>query len=352
MRRFTPGAHRTRRALYIHNMVPRLSICVPAYNGGEQLGVLLDGLFSSDRRDFEVVISDDNSGDGSWELVQARASVEPRLRCFRNPQNLGMDRNFARVASLARGQYLWFTGQDDCIQAEGLFRVLEFLAARPDIDFILMNHAKRVSGRFGEYMVEADKMADHVFGVGLESYLNHTRHHLPTFLPTFLMRTSMWRSVDISRYFGTCYCQVGVFLESSESIRWCHFAGNHVIGLLPPDGWQTNPTSFVRIAFGYFAMLARALKRTPWMTVDMLEVLFRDQKRRLVYSFMLIRHYNVAVSSDLIDEVVTAVQPFRGISMAASLVRRSPSFLSSISLLLISIRRAVRFFLKVRLARR
>ena len=259
-----------------------------------------------------------------------------------------MDRNFAHVASLARGEYLWFSGQDDLIQAGGVARVLDLFAARPDIDFILMNHAKRVAGRFGEHLVEAARLDQHVFGVGLQSYVTHTRHHLPTFLPTFLIRTELWRSVDVSRYFGTCYCQVGVFLEAARNIRWCHFAGNHVIGLLPQDGWQANPSAYVKIAFGHFAMLVRAAARAPWVTEDMLRAFCRLQKRRLVYSFMLLRHHRLQIDPALVDEVTAAVRPFDEIARPTSMVRCAPRMLSSLMLGLIHLRRALRALFKAR----
>ncbi|HEY9194274.1 MAG TPA: glycosyltransferase family 2 protein [Methyloversatilis sp.] len=326
----------------------RVSICIPAYNGYAHLKALIDALLGLSRADFEIVVSDDVSSDESWNYLQATARRDPRLRCERNAINLGMDRNFAHVASLAHGTYLWFSGQDDLIQPEGLARVLDFLAARPDVDFILMNHAKRVAGRFGEHMVEAAQLDRHVFGVGLDSYVAHTRHHLPTFLPTFLMRTALWRSVDVSRYFGTCYCQVGVFLEASRDIRWCHFAGNHVIGLLPPDGWQANPSAYVKIAFGHFAMLVRAAARAPWVTQDMLRAFFRLQKRRLVYSFMLLRHHRLQIDPALVGEVTEAVRPFDEIARPASMVRRAPRLSSSLMLGLIESRRALRALLKVR----
>jgi glycosyltransferase involved in cell wall biosynthesis len=325
-----------------------ISVCIPVYNGGVHLERLLDTLLASGRFDFEVVMSDDCSSDGSWEVLERRAASDPRLRCERNACNLGMDRNFAHVASLARGEYLWFCGQDDLIQADGVARVLDFLAVRTDIDFILMNHAKRIAGRFGEHLVDAAHLEQHVLGVGLQSYVAHTQHLLPTFLPTFLMRSKLWRSVDVSRYFGTCYCQVGVFLESARDIRWCHFAGNHVIGLLPPDGWQTNPTAYARIAFGHFAMLARAASRAPWVTQDMLRVFFLLQKRRLVYSFMLQRHHRLQIEPSLVDEVTEAVLPFEEIARAGAMVRRAPRMSISLLLGLISSRRALRAVLKAR----
>lgn len=332
----------------ISDSICRLSICIPAYNGYAHLKVLIAELLALPRHDFEIVVSDDVSSDQTWPFIEELAGRDRRLRAVRNEVNLGMDRNFAHVASLARGEYLWFSGQDDLIQADGLERVLDFLAGRSDIDFILMNHAKRVAGRFGEHMVEASHLKQHVFGVGLQSYVTHTRHHLPTFLPTFLIRSELWRGVDVSRYFGTCYCQVGVFLEVSRDIRWCHFAGNHVIGLLPADGWQSNSSAYVKIAFGHFTMLVRAAAHAPWVTQDMLRAFFRLQKRRLVYSFILLRHHRLQIDPALVEEVAEAVRPFEEIARPASMMRRAPRIFSSLMLALIESRRALGSILKVR----
>jgi len=82
------------------------------------------------------------------------------------------------------------------------------------------------------------------------------------------------RSVDLSRYFGTYYSQVGVFLKVSRDMRRCHFARSHIIGLPPPDVWQANPSAYAKIAFGHFTMLVRAAARAPWVTQDLLRAFF------------------------------------------------------------------------------
>lgn len=321
---------------------PLLTVCIPSYNGGKHLLALISTLLLTPESDFEVVVSDDCSSDGSWEAACLVTKSDPRFRCERNAVNLGMDGNFAHCVSLARGHYVWFSGQDDEVDPAGLERVLDLLRHHPEIDFILMNHAKRVLGRHGERVAAAAQLDEHVFGIGLDSYVAHTRHHLPTFLPTYLIHTELWRSVDVSRYFGTCYCQVGVFLEAARNIHWCHFAGNHVVGLLPADGWQANPVSYARIALGHFAMLARARERSPWIHQGMLHAFFRLQKRRLVYSFLLMRHHRLALDPTLVQEVLTAIQPYADVYRPVRLVQRMPRLMSSIALALIEARRALR----------
>lgn len=323
--------------------MPLLSICVPAYNGGATLLNLIDRLLESASSDFELVVSDDCSSDGTLAALQPRMRADPRLRCERNAANLGMDRNFAHSASLARGHYIWFSGQDDLIDPAGVERVIDYLHRHPETDFIRMNHAKRVIGRHSEHLMAPAAQAEHISGSGLESYVAHTRHALPTFLPTYLIRAERWRAVDVARYYGTCYCQVGVFLEAAhDDLHWCHFAGNHVEGLLPADGWQTNPLAYVRITLGYIAMLSRARERADWVTDDMLRALCRRHRRQLIYSFLLEQSHRLSIDSSLKDEAIRAIAPFTEVRRLVQLTRSLPAWACTSLLYLIEIRRRLR----------
>lgn len=319
-----------------------LSICIPTYNPPVALFALLDSLLGSGRRDFGIVVSDDCSTDNSWPRLEALAARDSRLRCARNTSNLGMDGNFARVVELARGRYVWLCGQDDTILTAGLDAVLDFLAARPDVDFLYMNHARRIQSERGERFVPGPSSGDHVCGRGLASFLAHTHAVLPTFLPTYILRRALWAAVDASRYVGTCYCQVGVFIEVSRDMAWCHFAGTHVIGLQPQDGWQTNPKAYARIAFGHYSMVARTVARAPWLDRDTIAALYRKQRRRLVYAFILWRHHRLDVDRVLLDETLRAIAPFPDVARPVALIRRLPRFASALLYHLIDLKRLLR----------
>ncbi|MCV0437836.1 MAG: glycosyltransferase [Hydrogenophaga sp.] len=321
---------------------PLLSICIPAYNGGATLLGLIDRLLESASHEFEIVVSDDCSSDGTLDDLQRRMGADPRLRCQRNPANLGMDRNFAHSASLAHGRYIWFSGQDDLIDPAGVERVIDYLHRHPETDFILMNHAKRVVGPHGEHLVAPATQAGHVTGTGLAPYVAHTHHALPTFLPTYLIRAERWRAVDVDRYYGTCYCQVGVFLEAVRDMRWCHFAGNHVEGLEPANGWQTNPLAYVRITLGYMAMLSRARERADWVTDDMLRAFSLRHRRQLIYSFLLEKSHRLSIDPSLKEESLRAIAPFVEVRRLVQLTRSLPAWACSSLLCLIEIRRKLR----------
>ena len=89
----------------------RVSVCVAAYNGQhyleEQLSSILDQLTEDD----EIVVVDDHSRDATGEVVDSMA--DPRIRLVHNEQNLGYVRTFERALTLARGEYLLLSDQDD-----------------------------------------------------------------------------------------------------------------------------------------------------------------------------------------------------------------------------------------------
>ena len=92
---------------------PLVSVGLPVYNGEEHLSQILDALVAQDFEDFEVVISDNASEDGTEEIARAYGSSDARIRYHRNERNLGLARNFNRAFELSRGTYFKWTAHDD-----------------------------------------------------------------------------------------------------------------------------------------------------------------------------------------------------------------------------------------------
>lgn len=156
------------------------------------------------------------------------------------------------------------------------------------------------------------------------------------------MRTDLGRSIDVSRYNGTCYCQVGVFLEASRELNWCHFAGNHVEGRLPRTGWQPNPGAYTRIAFGHLVMLRRATGQTPSLDRDTIGAFLRLQRRRLIYACILWRHHRLDIDEDLRDEMLQVIAPYPDVAGPVTLIRRLPRFASTLLYYLVGLKRMLR----------
>ncbi|KAI95219.1 glycosyl transferase [Rhodomicrobium udaipurense JA643] len=100
--------------------LPKISIGVPVYNGLPYVGELMDSLLSQTFGDFDIVISDNASNDGTEELLRAYATADARVKYFRNETNIGLIPNYNRVFELATAPYFKWSAADDLYEPEYL----------------------------------------------------------------------------------------------------------------------------------------------------------------------------------------------------------------------------------------
>jgi glycosyltransferase involved in cell wall biosynthesis len=108
----------------MNNKRPRVSIGVPVYNGESFLKEALDSLLAQTYTDFELIISDNASTDGTEEICRMYASHDRRVRYYRNAKNVGVGPNFNRVFELSTGDYFKWASADDICKPEHLARCL------------------------------------------------------------------------------------------------------------------------------------------------------------------------------------------------------------------------------------
>lgn len=112
---------------------PRLSLCVPTWNQAHTLPALLESVLAQDDIRIEIVVRDNASTDDTAAVCAEYARRCPRLRYTRNEANLGFCLNALTVALDARGDFIWFVGADDALEAGALKAVLTALDAHPDV---------------------------------------------------------------------------------------------------------------------------------------------------------------------------------------------------------------------------
>ena len=74
------------------NTAPRLSIGLPVYNGENYLAESIDALLGQSYEDFELIISDNASTDGTADICRRYGKQDSRVRYFRQPRNIGLPR--------------------------------------------------------------------------------------------------------------------------------------------------------------------------------------------------------------------------------------------------------------------
>lgn len=117
--------------------MPKVSIIIPLHNAGEHLHDCLQSIQNQSFKDFEVIVVDDCSTDGSGSVVDELALADNRFKVWRNAQNLhiGMSRN--RAIELAQGTYITFSDHDDIQEPNWLQEMVE--AAEKNKADILIN---------------------------------------------------------------------------------------------------------------------------------------------------------------------------------------------------------------------
>lgn len=112
--------------------VPLVSIGIPVYNGDNYLAEALDSILAQTFRDFEVVIADNASTDRTEAICREYAETDPRIRYYRQPQNLGAAPNYNDVFRRSLGEYFKWSAHDDLIEASFLEQCVAVLDAQAD----------------------------------------------------------------------------------------------------------------------------------------------------------------------------------------------------------------------------
>lgn len=113
----------------------RISVALCTYNGEKYLPQQLDSLLWQERPPDRIVIRDDVSTDGTWNLLEAFAA-QARLSGIdvdlqRNAGNLGYVRNFEQALKAADGDLVFLCDQDDVWHAEKIRRMADEFEGRP-----------------------------------------------------------------------------------------------------------------------------------------------------------------------------------------------------------------------------
>lgn len=108
-----------------------LSICIPTYNRSKLLQECLHSIvkqFNNKRvyHDVEIVISNNNSEDDTEKTVRSFREKYDNIRYFKNKINIGT-KNTIKVATYARGEYIWFFSDDDWQKKNSIIKIIDLI---------------------------------------------------------------------------------------------------------------------------------------------------------------------------------------------------------------------------------
>ncbi|MEO1084821.1 MAG: glycosyltransferase family 2 protein [Acidobacteriota bacterium] len=112
---------------------PKISVVLPVYRGAATLARAVDSIRRQTEGDWELILLDDGSGDGSFEHCRELASRDPRMRVERHAENRGLGAAMETLVGLARGRYVAIQEQDDVSAPDRLEREARVLDREPDV---------------------------------------------------------------------------------------------------------------------------------------------------------------------------------------------------------------------------
>lgn len=155
----------------------KLSIIIVNYNVSHFLEQSLLSVFKASKNiDVEVIVVDNNSVDGSIEMVEKKF---PKVKLIANKQNVGFSKANNQAIKISEGQYVLLLNPDTVVQEDTFEKCLTFMDSKPD------------AGAIGVYMVD-----------GKGNYLPESKRSLPTPAVAFFKIFGLSALFPSSRRFG------------------------------------------------------------------------------------------------------------------------------------------------------
>lgn len=112
---------------------PRLTIGLPVYNGENYLAESIESLLGQTYEEFELIISDNASTDGTADICAAFRRQDSRIQYFRQERNIGLSPNHNFTLAKARGELFKWASHDDLYGRDLLKLCVAALDEYPDV---------------------------------------------------------------------------------------------------------------------------------------------------------------------------------------------------------------------------
>ncbi len=112
---------------------PLVSVCLPNLNTFAFLQERIDTILAQTWRNWELIVSDNYSDDGAWQLFERLAAADDRVSIKQEPRE-GLYPNWNNCLRRCRGEYVYIATSDDTMAPDCLERMVAALEAHPDCD--------------------------------------------------------------------------------------------------------------------------------------------------------------------------------------------------------------------------
>lgn len=214
-----------------------LSICIPTYNFGKFIGQTLDSILPNLRENVEVIILDGGSTDDTAQVVAQKQHDFPQIKYHRQEFRGGIDRDIAKVVSLAHGDYCWLFSADDIMMPDAADKVLNYIRSNCDIylcEEILCNYEMQ---SMKKHPIFNNITAPEIFYLGdaaqRQRYFSNARtsEAFFSFLSGPIFRRDIWKKTDgiPESFYKTCWGLAGRLLSLIPDGLVVHYLGESLL---------------------------------------------------------------------------------------------------------------------------
>ncbi len=115
---------------------PLVSVVLPTYNGSRYLGESIESIIRQSLVEWELIIVDDHSTDGTAEIVQKFMSQDSRIRFIRHEQNRKLPAALNTGFNSIKGAYATWTSDDNLYRESALQEMVDILENKPAVDMV------------------------------------------------------------------------------------------------------------------------------------------------------------------------------------------------------------------------
>ena len=195
--------------------VPLVSVLLTAFNRESYLAASIESVLAQTWGDFELIVVDDRSTDGTIDIARRYERLDSRVRVVLNDRNYGQFANRNHAASLATAPFLKFHDSDDLMYPHCLGVMVPALRGEPRAGFGLSSSRAWPGGPVPMLLTPRQSYQREFLGFGL-------------FMcgpAAALFRTDVFRDLGGFEDYGT----------PSDTIFWIRACARHPVLLLPGD---------------------------------------------------------------------------------------------------------------------
>jgi len=115
---------------------PLVTVCIPVYNESKNLASTIENIINQDYMNLEILISDNDSTDDSFDIAQSYVDKDNRIKLKRLDKNIGASSNIQEMVNEGSGKYCMLVGAHDLRQHNMISSCVSIMEERKSISIV------------------------------------------------------------------------------------------------------------------------------------------------------------------------------------------------------------------------